>query len=113
MNKEPTMEAPELLNLLQAHRGRANGIHCAALASRAGLSERVVRRLISDLRFEGCGIVGTPETGYFLAQTPEEIKEFEEFHFARARHSLGIISRVRGIALPALLGQLSLVESKS
>jgi hypothetical protein len=107
------MTSSELLVHLASHRGAAAGIKCATLAAQAGLPERQVRKLISDLRFEGVAIVGTPETGYFMAESEEEIKQFTEFHFARARHSLGIISRVRGIALPALLGQLSLVEGKS
>jgi biotin operon repressor len=110
------MTSSELLLILAPHRGAANGISGKALTAKAGLppeAERQVRKLISDLRFEGTAIVGTPETGYFLAESEDEIKQFTEFHFARARHSLGIISRVRGIALPALLGQLSLVEGKS
>ena len=107
------MTSSELLLILAPHRGAANGISCERLAAQAGVHERQVRKLISDLRFEGTAIVGTPETGYFLAESEEEIKVFTDFHFARARHSLGIVSRVRGIALPALLGQLSLVEGKS
>lgn len=105
------MTSSELLMILSRHRGAAAGIKCADLAVQAGIQERQVRKLISDLRFEGTAIVGTPETGYYMAESPEEIKQFTDFHFARARHSLGIISRVRGIAMPSLLGQLSLMDN--
>lgn len=105
------MQSAELLPLLQS--GRANGIKCAALAARAGITERQARKLISDLRFEGCAIVGTPESGYYMAHTPEEVKEFTEFHWHRIRHSMAIVSRVTKQSLPALMGQLSLLESKT
>lgn len=105
------MNASELLLILSTHRGRANGISGDALAARCDVPARRVRELISEMRFEGVAIVGTPATGYYVAEAPEEIKEFEDFHFARARHSLGIISRVRGVSMPILLGQLSLNQA--
>jgi biotin operon repressor len=107
------MQAPELLNLLQAHKGRDRGIKCAALAAQAGIPERAVRRLVSEMRFEGCPIVGTPETGYYLADTPQEVTEFTEFHWHRIRHSMAIVSRVTKQSIPALMGQLSLLESQT
>lgn len=107
------MNASELLVHLASHRGAANGIKCATLAAQTGLPERQVRKLISDLRFEGAAIVGTPETGYFIAESKDEIDRFVKFHFARARHSLGAVSRVLRISMPEIMGQLSLVESKS
>lgn len=107
------MQASELLNLLQAHKGRAQGIKCAALASRSGLPERQVRKLISELRFEGCAIVGTPETGYYMADSTEEVSEFTEFHWHRIRHSMAIVSRVTKQSIPALMGQLSLLETQT
>lgn len=110
------MQASELLLLLSSHRGAANGISGKALTAKAGLppeAERQVRKLISDLRKQGTAIVGTPDTGYFMATTAKEIQQFADFHQHRAMHSLTIVSKVRQIALPVLLGQLSLVESKS
>ena len=107
------MQASELLNLLQAHKGRALGIKCAALATRAGIPERQVRKLISDLRFDGAAIVGTPESGYYLADSTEEVHEFTEFYWHRIRHSMAIVSRVTKQSIPALMGQLSLLETQT
>lgn len=107
------MQAAELLNHLHMHKGRNNGIKCAKLAAQAGITERQARKLISDLRFEGCAIVGTPDTGYYIADSTEEVTEFTEFHWHRIRHSMAIVSRVTKQSLPALIGQLSLLESKT
>lgn len=107
------MTAPELLNHLQMHKGRSNGIKCAKLAAQAGITERQARKLISELRFDGCAIVGTPESGYYIADSAEEVKEFTEFHWHRIRHSMAIVSRVTKQSLPALMGQLCLLESKT
>jgi predicted DNA-binding transcriptional regulator YafY len=107
------MQASELLNLLQAHKGRAKGIKCAALAAQAGITERQARKLISDLRFDGCAVVGTPESGYYLADSADEVTEFTEFHWHRIRHSMAIVSRVTKQSIPALMGQLSLLETQT
>lgn len=95
-----------LLHTLHGHYGRENGIHARELAKAIGQNERNLRHLISALRFDGVAIVGTPKTGYYVAVNPAEIEEFCQFHLMRARHELGIVSRVKNVALPALLGQL-------
>lgn len=98
-----------LVTRLSAYnRGRDNGISGHALALCLGLPERLVRKLISQARLEGTAIVGTPETGYYIAQTAEELNECCEFLRHRAMHSLGLEAKLRGIALPELLGQLHL-----
>jgi hypothetical protein len=107
------MNSSELLALLTSHRGASNGIKCATLAAQAALPERQVRKLISDLRFEGAAIVGTPDTGYYIAESAEELKHFTEFYWHRIRHSLAIVSRVTHQSMPSLLGQLSLLESNT
>ena len=104
------MQASELLNLLQAHKGRALGISGADLTVKAGLpasQDRVVRKLISELRFDGVAIMGTPRTGYYLAESTEEVHEFTEFYWHRIRHSMAIVSRVTKQSIPALMGQMS------
>lgn len=96
-----------LINLMAAHHtGRQQGISAARLAQRMGVAERVLRLLISDAREEGIAIVGTPDTGYFVAQTPDELEACCRFLRARAMHSLVIEARLRQVALPELLGQL-------
>lgn len=107
----------DLLRILMAtHRGRASGISGVSLAIKAGVpaaQDRVVRRLITQLRLQGSAIVGTPETGYFIAQTRSELDEFAKFHKSRALHELTILSRVLKVSIPELAGQLSLVEGQT
>lgn len=91
-----------------SHRGRANGVRGRELASKVGVTERTLRLLISAAREEGAAICGKPETGYFIANTPEEIEETAQFHHARAMHELRMEAQLRRIPLPVLLGQLNL-----
>jgi len=78
----------------------------AQLTQRLGVHERTLRDLISSARDDGVAIVGTPETGYYIAVTSDELEECCRFLRARAMHSLQIEARLRKIALPDLLGQL-------
>ena len=107
----------DLLRILMAsHRGRANGISGADLTLKAGLlsgQDRVVRKLITQLRLQGSAIMGTPDTGYFMARTQGELHEFAKFHRSRALHELTILSRVLKVSIPELAGQLSLVEGQT
>lgn len=106
------MNSAELLNVLSGHRGQANGIHVERLAYRSCVSPRELRRLISALRKEGVAICGKPETGYFIAETAQELDEFcIRYLEARAMHSLTLSSRLRKIPLPVLAGQLFLNQA--
>lgn len=56
-------------------------------------------------------ICGTPETGYYLATTPDELRESCKFLHERAMKSLVLASRMQQISLPELLGQLKLNQA--
>ncbi|MGH6622908.1 MAG: HTH domain-containing protein, partial [Burkholderiaceae bacterium] len=101
-----TMRAWLVQVMARDHQGRAQGISAAALASKVGISERMLRHLISDAREDGVAIVGVPESGYFIAQNGEELEQCCNFLRSRAMHSLVIEARLRKVALPELLGQL-------
>lgn len=101
-----TLVALLVQTLATRHTGRARGIGAAALASRLGVAERMLRSLISAAREDGVAIAGTPATGYFVAETGAELEECCRFLRDRAMHSLRIESRLRKIPLPELLGQL-------
>ena len=105
------MNAPELLNILAFHQGRERGISAADLSRVAGINERHLRALISQLREEGIAICATPETGYFLAVTPEELGESCKFLHNRAMKSLRLASQMQKISLPDLFGQLLLNQA--
>lgn len=106
-----TMSPEALLNLLSQHQGRERGISASDLARQAGIHERMLRTLISKLREDGTAICARPETGYFLAVTPEELRESCKFLHDRAMHSLLRASRMQNISLPDLLGQLKLNQA--
>lgn len=106
------MRSAELLNILSAHRGREQGIHMDRLASRTDVPARELRKLISELRSEGVAVCGRPETGYFIAETAQELDEFcIKYLESRALHSLKLSSRLRKIPLPVLAGQLFLNQA--
>ena len=104
---------------LQHHIGAGNGItaHNLAVAARrrTGIygttgpaDERRVRKTIEQLRRDGQHICATPETGYFIAETSEELQQTCRFLYERAMTSLTQISRMKNISLPDLEGQLKL-----
>lgn len=106
--KRDTLSSIVLFHLSIDHKGRSRGIKAELLATKTGIHERTLRTAISKLREEGVPVVGTPETGYYIAQTADELEECCAFLRSRAMHSLAIEARLRKVPLPALLGQLRL-----
>lgn len=98
----------DLLTLLSLHQGQRNGISAAALAAQLDVPERLVRTWVSQLRAQGIAVVAHPTTGYYIAQTAQEIEACCAFLRSRAMHSLYLEARLRNIPLPDLLGQLRL-----
>lgn len=102
----------ELLNTLSRHQGRDNGINARRLAELLNVPPRQLRRLISRCRDEdGVAICGHPSTGYYMACTPDELAESCAFLEHRALHSLRLLSRMKKVSLPELLGQLKLNQA--
>lgn len=97
-----------VLSVLAMRIGAAKGIHVDELAMVCGISERDVRKAVSELREEGTAICARPATGYFIAGTAEELEECCLFLRGRALHSLYLESRLRKIPLADLLGQFHL-----
>jgi len=100
--------ASQLLNVLTRHIGKGNGIGVKALATQLDTTERHVRTLTSELREDGHAVCGTPQDGYYIAATAEELQNTCEFLRSRAMHSLTLESKLRRIPLTDLLGQLHL-----
>jgi hypothetical protein len=101
-----------LLNLLSRHQGADHGIGAKALAAELGVPPRQLRLLISRCRDEdGLAICGHPSTGYYMAVTPEELQASCAFLEHRALHSLRLLSRMKKVSLPDLLGQLKLNQA--
>lgn len=103
--------ATDLLVILSRHQGAEAGISAQALAARLQVPERRVRSLVSELREQGTAICAHPTTGYFIPETPEELQQSCEFLEHRALKSLTLMSRMKNVSLPTLLGQLALKQS--
>lgn len=102
----------DLLNALSSHLGRDHGISASALAAELSVPTRQLRLLISRCREEdGVAICGHPSTGYYMACTPDELAESCAFLEHRALHSLRLLSRMKKVSLPELVGQLKLNQA--
>ena len=102
----------DLLAVLQSHRGRDRGVTAAYLAAVLNLplasGMRTVRDLVTELRNDSIAVCGHPASGYFIAETREELEETCQFLRSRAMHSLTLESKLRGLPLADLVGQLRL-----
>ena len=104
----PIKDRTKVLTVLSHHIGSGNGLSMRSLALHLEMVPRVIRKAVSELRDDGHAICGTPKEGYFIAETPEELKHTCEFLRSRAMHSLSLESKLRKIPLSDLLGQLHL-----
>jgi biotin operon repressor len=104
--------ANQLLNLMSRHQGAGNGVSASSVAAQLGVSARKVRTLVSALRDDGIAICGKPSTGYFVPVTPDELQVSCRWLEHRALHSLRLLSRMKKVSLPDLLGQLKLTETE-
>jgi biotin operon repressor len=102
--------ATELINTMALHQGRDRGISAELLAWTLNISPRHLRKLISQAREQGLAICGTPATGYYMPKTADELDEACQFLQHRALHSLKLLSVMRKVAMPTLLGQLLLAQ---
>lgn len=98
----------QLLTLLSNHIGKDNGIGVKHLVEQLGVDARQVRRLVDELRNDAHAVCAHPRTGYFIAETADELEHTCEFLRSRSMHSLALESKLRKIPLVDLLGQLHL-----
>ena len=71
-------------------------------------NERELRAVVSELRKEGHRICATPQDGYFIVETEQELLETCDFLYGRAMNSLVQIAAMRRVSLPDLRKQLKL-----
>lgn len=99
--------------LVRSCYGRANGRSISGLAqaicgeTTPGI-ERRLRAVIQGLRLAGYPIAAQPTTGYFWADSPEEMQECLKFLRSRALCSLKQVSRLLRFGVPLLAGQLEI-----
>lgn len=116
------LTATAVLQALSRHIGAKNGAHAVTLAAEAVgeigeeiLTElegsyymRQLREIVVQLRLDGHHICATPEDGYFMAATPEELDRTCLFLHERAMTTLKQIAAMKRVSLPDLKGQLHL-----
>lgn len=98
----------DLLTVLSKHIGKKRGITVKVLAEQLDCTHRAVRYLVTELRDDGVAVCGHPGTGYFIAETSEELEETCQFLRSRAMHSLHLEAQLRKMPLPDLIGQMHL-----
>ncbi len=62
----------------------------------------------NDRRTEAYHVCGTPETGYFMAKTAEELDRPCRFLVSRAEASLSQVANMKRMSMPDLHGQFRL-----
>jgi biotin operon repressor len=102
------MHKHQLISIMAKHVGAGNGVSVEELSILLNCCARKVRSAISDARMEGIAVCGHPRTGYYIAETAEELEQTCNFLRSRAIHSLHLESRLRNIPLNDLLGQMHL-----
>ena len=119
MDKNMEMYKLKLLQILSRHVGRNRAISMPRLYEMVfdkpyndKVSDtRPIRRLVTELRFEGVPILSTTSSaggGYYLASAGSELDEYLAKLRKRALKILAMEAKIRKISLPELVGQLQL-----
>ena len=100
-----------VLDLIKAHPGREQAISLPALALRTGIDERRVQSIVRELIItHGARIDSTSGSppGYFWISTQEEVERAYDRLLKRGRKIILRASRLRGMSLDDVLGQIRL-----
>jgi hypothetical protein len=102
-----------LLAVLSSHQGSGSGLSAAELVRNVNrvagsqlITERHLRQLVVDLRMRGHHVCATPDHGYFIAATEDELMATCKFLFQRGMTGLQQVAAMRKVSLPDLAGQL-------
>jgi len=109
----------KVLAILTRHVGEEKAIDMGELYRRVYGKEwsnkindtRKLREIITELRYEGCLIGETRRRnrgGYYLARSVSELNDFFERRIHEALKKLRMISSMKKIGLPEMLGQMTL-----
>lgn len=77
--------------------GQANAVSRFTLRKRTYLSDRTIRQAISDLRNQGIPVISVSDAdskGYYLAETPAEVKHYISETRSRALKLLNTANKV-------------------
>lgn len=107
-------DKPRLLQVLADHIGARAGASAQALAAAVyghtadAQQQRRIRQLVVELRQEGHHICAHPSTGYYIAESDDDLERTCTFLYLRAMTSLAQISAMKRVSLPDLAGQLNI-----
>ena len=110
----PEITPERVLQVLSRHIGADRGVGIAQLTREVtgepacSASERAVRSAIVELRRAGQHVCAHPSTGYFIAESEEELVRTCAYLYDRALCSLEQVAAMRRVSLPDLRGQLRL-----
>jgi hypothetical protein len=102
-----------LMHRMKAHhQGKTNAIPPEELALELCMSLRTLLPLVHEARALGLPISCTPDVGYYVAKTSDEIDESCSFLRERALNSLRMEAQMRRVPLSDLLSDL-LAQSRN
>lgn len=93
MSTEKAVNTAALARVLK--RGSLNGQSVHTLAFLLDTTERAIRKLADELIDEGVPVCAHPTTGYYIAQTFEEVEATYDWLRSRGLHSLSKASKLR------------------
>jgi hypothetical protein len=111
---ERNLTPAAVLRALSLHIGRDKGVSVGNLVYEATgraphpAAERRAREVISELRMAGHHICGHPRTGYFMAETADDLDGTCAFLYERAMTGLRQVAAMKRVSVPDLRGQLKL-----
>jgi hypothetical protein len=110
----------QVLDELQRHNGRDEGIHIRDLVARitgsllgGDAEERKVRKLIEELRRDKYPICAHPDAGYYIAASKKELDETCAFLLARADTTVAQVAAMKNREAPDLYDALGVGRRKA
>jgi hypothetical protein len=97
--------------VVEGHRGRRNAVLSPWVAECAGLGDRKVRQTIKELVEDHGVAIGSCSAGFFIPETPDEVKAMRRLFLAHAYSLLRRVSALdKNCDLAGILGQLKLAQ---
>lgn len=110
MSTEKTVNTAALARVLK--RGALNGQSVVTLTFLLDTTERAVRKLAEELIDEGTPVCAHPATGYYIAQTWEEVEATYDWLRSRGLHSLAKASKLRAAFNPGGVDPIQQLEDE-
>lgn len=93
MSTEKAVNTVALARVLK--HGAGNGQSVETLAFLLDTTERAIRKLAEELIDEGVPVCAHPATGYYIAQTRDEVDATSDWLRSRGLHTLAKASKLR------------------